>query len=95
MKPLTPEEQKTLLEQQSAFAQIGKQVLDNQAYQQFFIVRRSQIFNIFCDTKQDQDDVRQEAWRTMQNLNAMEDFFEHALTTGKMADKTLESYKEE
>ena len=95
MKPLTPKEQIEKAKQESAFAQMGKQVIDNAAYKQVFLVRRSQIFEIFCLTKKDQEDVRDEAWRTMQNLNALEEFFNQALTTGKMADQTLESLKEE
>lgn len=83
------------LERESDFAQMGKQVLNNEAFKQALTVRKSQLFEIFCLTKFEQSDVRDEAWRTMQNMNALEEFFRMALETGKMADITLESLKEE
>lgn len=95
MKPLSPEEQIEQAKRESEFALLGKQVLDNPAYNQVFLVRRSQLFDVFSNTKKDQQDVREEAWRTMQNLNAIEEFFRIALETGKMADTTLESLKED
>ena len=95
MKPLSPEEQKVILEQQSAFAQMGKQVLDNKAFQEAMMTRKAQIFDLFCSTKPDQSDVREMAYITMINMLAFEEYFNTAMQTGKMADKTLESYKEE
>lgn len=77
------------------FAAIGKQVVDNPAFKQAMMVRKGQIFEVFCLTKAEQNDVREEAWRTMQNMTALEEFFKQALTTGKMADEQLESLKEE
>jgi hypothetical protein len=78
-------------EQESAFAKMGLQVVDNEAFKQALTVRKAQIFEIFCKTKADQQDVREEAWRTMVNMNALEDFFKKALTTGKMADAALDA----
>ncbi len=83
-------DQEEQLKQESAFAQMGLLVVNNEAYKQAMMVRRSQIFEIFCNTKIDQEDVREEAWRTMQNLNVLEEWLKTALTTGKMADQTLE-----
>ena len=74
---------------------MGKRVLDNVAYKTFFTARRAQLFEAFSLTKKDQEDVREEAWRTIQNLNAMEEFFRVSLETGKMADMELESHKED
>lgn len=84
-------EQKERLEEEVKFAAIGQQVLNNEAYKTAIKARKAHIFDIFCRTKADQSDVRDEAWRTMQNLMSLEDFLERALTTGEMADKTLES----
>jgi len=88
------EEQKTQLERESEFARTGKQVLDNPAFNQAITVRRAQIFEIFCNTSKDQSDIRDEAWRTMKNMDALESYFKMALETGKMADMQLKSLSE-
>lgn len=95
MKQLSPAEQIEKNKLESEFAQMGQRVLDNVAYKTFFTARRAQLFDTFAYTKKDQEDVREEAWRTIQNLNAMEEFFRVSLETGKMADMALESHKEE
>jgi len=78
------------LKEESKFAQMGMQVVNNEAYKTAFNVRRAQIFEVFCKTNKDQSDIREEAWRTMKNLDSLDAFFKEALTTGKMADMTLE-----
>ena len=83
------EDQKEQLERESAFAAMGKQVLGNAAYNEAMTVRRAQIFEVFCKTNKDQEDVREEAWRTMKNLDAIEEYFRVLLETGKMAEETL------
>lgn len=83
------------LEAQVKFAEKGKQVLNNEAFKQALIARRAQIFDVFCHTKQEQSDVREEAWRTMQNMSALEKYFNNILTTGKMAEQSLESINEQ
>ena len=88
-------EQKAQLESEVAFAAEGRLVLNNPAFQRAMTVRKGQIFDIFVKTKQDQADIREEAWRTMQNLLALENYFEQLLATGKMADQTLQSMTEE
>lgn len=95
MKELSKEEQLEIAKQESAFAQMGKQVLDNAAFKQALTIRKAQLFEDFCNTNKNQSDVREEAWRTMKNMTALEDFLITALETGKMADMTLESHKEE
>lgn len=88
------EDQLEQLKRESEFAQMGKQVVNNKAYQDAIAVRRAQIFEVFCNTKHDQSDVREEAWRTMKNMDALEQFLNNILTTGKMADSALESIEE-
>jgi hypothetical protein len=78
------------LEEESKLAQMGLQVVNNEAYKAAFNVRRAQIFEVFCKTNKDQADIREEAWRTMVNLDSLDAYFQKALTTGKMADMTLE-----
>ena len=82
--------QEDKLKQESAFAAQGKLVLNNEAYKYGMQLRKAQIFEVFCKTNKEQSDVREEAWRTMQNINALEDYFDQILTTGKMAESTLE-----
>jgi hypothetical protein len=77
------------LEDRVNLAAMGKQVLNNKAYQTFFTARKAHIFGVFCDTTKDQGDVREEAWRTMVNLTALEKYFNDSLTTGKMAEVEL------
>ena len=88
-------DQKEQYEQEVAFANMGKQVLNNEAFKQALTVRKAQIFEVFCDTSQEQTDVREEAWRTMKNMNALEEYFRILLETGKMAETTLKSTEKE
>lgn len=83
------------LEREAAFAAMGKQVVDNDAYKNAITARKAQIFYVFCNTKQEQSDVREEAWRTMKNMNALEEYFRMLLETGRMAEATLELHKEQ
>ncbi len=87
-------EQQDKLEKEVAFSQMGKQVISNQAYQEAMTARKAQIFHVFCNTKRDQVDVREEAWRTMKNMDALEQYFEQLLTTGKMAQMSLDKVEE-
>ena len=82
-------DQEDQLKREVTFANMGKQVLSNEAYKQAVTIRKAQIFDVFCNTKQDQADVREEAWRTMKNMDALEQYFENLLTTGKMAETSL------
>lgn len=82
--------QKEQLSEESKFAQMGLQVVNNEAFKQAFMVREAQLFELFSNTKQDQVAEREEAWRTMQNLKVLRQYFEQVLTTGKMADTQLE-----
>lgn len=83
------DDQKEQLTEESKLGQIGLQVLNNHVFKQAMMVREAQLFEVFCSTKKDQGDVREEAWRTMQNLKCLQQYFEEVLTTGKMADEQL------
>lgn len=83
------EDQKEQFEREVEFAVMGKQVLNNAAYIEAFTLRRAQIFETFCNTRKEQDDVREEAWRTMKNLDALDQYFAQLLETGKMAEMSL------
>jgi len=87
--------QKEQNKREVAFAALGQLVVNNEAYQQAMTARKAQIFDVFCKTKQDQTDVREEAWRTMKNMEALEKWFEHLLNTGKMAEQSLKAIDEQ
>lgn len=87
-------EQKKQLDREVEFANMGRQVLKNQAFNEAFTVRSAQIFTDFCKSKEDETEIRDEAWRSMQNLNAIEDYFRQLLETGKMAESSLKSLTE-
>ena len=87
---MTPEQQEQL-SREVEFANMGKQVLNNEAYKQAMTARRAQIFEAFTSTTKDQVEIREECWLTMKNLDALEEYFRVLLETGKMAEKTLES----
>lgn len=78
------------LKQEAKFGQMGQQVVNNEAYKQAFTIREAHLFEVFCNTGKDQADIREEAWRTMQNLKALRSYFDEVLTTGKMATTQLE-----
>ena len=82
-------DQKEQQEREVAFANMGKQVVNNEAYRQAITARKAQIFDVFCKTKADQVDIREEAWRTMKNMDALEQYFKHILETGRMAEEML------
>jgi predicted glycosyltransferase len=78
------------LTEESKLGQMGLQVINNHIFKQAMIAREAQLFETFCNTKRDQEDVREEAWRTMQNLRCLQQYFDEVLTTGKLADIKLE-----
>ena len=77
------------LGEESKYAQMAQQVVNNEAYKQALMIRKGHLFDVFCSTGKDQGDIREEAWRTMQNLKALEAHFEEVLTTGMMAEEQL------
>jgi hypothetical protein len=90
-------EMKEELERQASFAALGRQVLGNEAYKSAFTTRKAHLFNVFCNTAPDQTDVREEAYKSMQNLLSLESYFEEILESGKMSQETLdelEKYKD-
>ena len=87
-------DQKEQLEREVTLAQQGKVILNNPAFKQALVIRKAQIFDVFCSTKKDQEDVREEAWRTMKNMDALEQYFKEMLATGKMAEVTLKANEE-
>ena len=86
---MTEKDQLDQLNEESKLGQMGLQVLNNHVFKQAMIARRAQLFDVFSKTTKDQGDIREEAWRTMQNLKVLEQYFEDVLNTGKMADMKL------
>ena len=87
-------DQEEQLNREVTLAAEGKQILNNPAFKRALVIRKAQIFEVFCKTKRDQEDVREEAWRTMKNMDALEQYFQEMLATGKMAEATLKANKE-
>ena len=83
--------EKEQLATEVAFAAQGQLVLNNEAYKTAMTVLKAQIFETFCKTGTDQQDIREEAWRTMRNLQKLEDYFKTVLETGKMAEMSLKA----
>jgi hypothetical protein len=78
------------LTEESKLGQMGQQVLNNHVFKQAMLARKAQLFDIFSKSKKEQTEEREEAWRTMQNLKVLEQYFEQVLTTGKLADSQLD-----
>lgn len=86
-------ERKEILEEHVKIAEMGRQVMGNEAFKQAFTARQARIFDEFCSSSAADQSVRDEAWRSMQNLLALKEYFEQTLTTGKMAFEELKSMK--
>jgi hypothetical protein len=82
------------LERQVSFANLGRQVLNNEAYKSAFTTRKAHLFNVFSRTTPDQVDVREEAYRSMQNLLSIEAYFDEILESGKMSQQTLDELEQ-
>lgn len=86
------EDQQAQLEREVELGNQGRLVLNNVAFRSAFDLRKAEIFLSFTDTTYDDPEGRDEAWRTMQNLISLEQYFDDILTTGKMASDTLKSH---
>ena len=69
------EERKEQLAENIAQGGNAQQILSNELFKLAFTQRKAELFRVFCDSKSDQQDIRDEAWRTMQNLNLLEQYF--------------------
>lgn len=71
------------------FAETTHQVLNNEAYKAAMTLRKAELFEAFSSSTAGQEEVREEAWRTMQNLRALEDYLREFLMNGKVAEQLL------
>ena len=81
-------------ESKVALGVMAAQLLTNPAYVHIISQRKAEIFEEFSSSEQDQPEVREEAWRTMKNLDAI---LKHAvlmIDDGKMAEETLKLHTE-
>ena len=65
----------------------AKALKNNTFFSQLMADRKSQIFEKFCRTAADDNAERDELWRTMQNLKAIERHINEAIHTAVMAAK--------
>ena len=85
---MTPEDA-SKREQEVFRGQQAKQVVDNPIYKEAFILIKAQLLSGFEATGADQDEERREIWRTIKNLNKLEDQIKFVMETGEMAKKSL------
>ena len=86
-------DQKEIHENAVVMANHARQVLTNPAYQEAFTARKAKLFDIFCNSKAEESDKRDEAWREMQNLIALERYFNKVLQSGRMSGETLKLHE--
>lgn len=77
------------LKEKAKLEAMGQLVVNNEAFKRAVKQRKDELFDTFTSTRADQTEEREEAWRTMQNLNALLDYFETILIDGKMAREQL------
>lgn len=69
---------------------MGQLVTHNEAFKTAVATIREELFNTFANSKQDEHEKREEAWRSMQNLNRLLTHFENLLFTAKISEGQLE-----
>ena len=67
----------------------ANQVLENPIFKESFMLIRADIVDKFTNTKFNQKDERDELWRKMQTLDAIEKHLTRVLQTGTLAEQTL------
>lgn len=70
-------------------AELARQVLNNPLYQEAFTMIRARIFEAFSQTNFKQSAERDEAWRKIQTVNNIEQWFEDVIERGEFAKLTL------
>lgn len=63
----------------------SRAILNNPLYQEAIMTLRGQMMEQFTKTTHDQSDERDEVWRTMKVLDAIERQLESIMSTGKLA----------
>jgi hypothetical protein len=87
---------KKALSEQIVAGQNAKRILNDPLYKMAFTTRKAHLFDVFCNTNKDQGDVREEAWRSMQNLSSLEAYFDEVLKSGKLSEdqvKEIDNFK--
>jgi len=69
----------------------AKMITTNPLYVEAFMVLRGQMMEQFTKTTHDQSEERDEVWRTMKCLDAIEAQFKAIMNTGKLAIVVNES----
>jgi hypothetical protein len=69
--------------------ELGRQVLENELFKEYFIKARGDLLLRFEKTKANEIDERDEIWREVQVLNKFEKSFTRAMETGKIGKATL------
>lgn len=77
-------------EEKVAFAEQGKAVLKNPAYEAAMTARKAKIFEAFCNSGPEDTERREEYWRSMRNILSLEADLKRILTDGKIANQQIE-----
>lgn len=72
---------------------LAQQVIDNPVYKESIILIKADLMQKFETTKYSDSDQRDEIWRTMQNLNRLENKIARVMQTGKMSQTMLDKIK--
>ena len=64
-------------------------LINNAIYQESFILLKAQMMKAFQDTRYDQSEERDEIWREMKVLGAVERQIKAVMQTGKFAEKSI------
>lgn len=68
----------------------ARQILENPIYQEGITAIKAKIFDDWANTNWLQYRKRQECWRLYRAAEALENYIQKVLTTGKMARKSLD-----
>lgn len=77
-------------EEEAARGREAQSVLNNSIYKESLVIIKAQMFDAFVRSNADQSAEREEIWRRMNNLDALEKQLTSVMTTGKLGEATLD-----
>jgi hypothetical protein len=67
-------------------------LMNSRIFKAAFTGKKAQLFEALCATKFWQHKQRTEVWRSMKNLDSIEQYFQSIVDDGKMAGNKLKNY---
>lgn len=77
------------LKRQIAHAENIRRVTEDPVFKEMFDRLKSSTFAKFVDSKAEDDEIRKEAWRTMNCLEKIQQYFEDGLKSGMLSEIDL------